>query len=163
MTKNSWLCNLISGKKISVLPDLSENYDWHQVCEQLLIKVKEDGDLAIFNYDIGADFYNPVVQEARGIIINIKKCEVLCWPFRKFANAHEPYADKINWDRAVVQEKIDGSIIKLFYNKITKQWQIASNSCMLGTIAENTSLVSKGKSLSLPSIEICLGAFINKE
>lgn len=92
------------------------------------IKVKVDYPLAIFNYGIEADFTNPIVQEARGIIINIETLDVVCWPFRKFGRYDEPYADTIDWSTARVQEKIDGSIIKLWFNKITGEWQFSSNS-----------------------------------
>ena len=92
------------------------------------IKTKEDYPFAIFNYDIGCDFSNPIVQEARGIIINLETLDVVCWPFRKFGNYNESYADKIDWDTARVQEKIDGSIVKLWYNDLFKQWQFSSNS-----------------------------------
>ena len=119
MTENSLLCNLINT-----------NSNWRQICEQKRIKVKEQDDLAIFNYDILADFSDLVVQEARGIIIDLKICEVVCWPFRKFGNSHEFYADEIDWETAKVQEKVDGSIIKIWFNKQLDQWQISSNSCI---------------------------------
>ena len=73
------------------------------------------------------DFTIPEVQEARGIIIDTKRCEVACWPFRKFGNYGESYVDDIDWNSAKVQEKIDGSIIKIFYNKEKEKWQIATN------------------------------------
>ena len=92
------------------------------------IKVKIELPLAIFNYGIEADFTNPVVQEARGIIINLDTLDVVCWPFRKFGRYDEPYADTIDWSTARVQEKIDGSIIKLWFNELTGEWQFSSNS-----------------------------------
>lgn len=86
--------------------------------------------MAIFNYDILADFSDPVVQEARGIIIDTYKAEVLAWPFRKFGNNYEPYADTIDWASARVQEKVDGSIVKLWKDKAFDQWVWSSNSCI---------------------------------
>ena len=41
------------------------------------LKVKIELPLAIFNYGIEADFTNPVVQEARGIIINLDTLDVV--------------------------------------------------------------------------------------
>ncbi len=49
----------------------------------------------------------------------------VCYPFHKFFNIHEQYAHKIHWDSAVVQEKIDGSLIKLYYYK--GKWRWATN------------------------------------
>lgn len=78
--------------------------------------------LRIFNYCQGADFTNPIVQEARGIIIDVEKMEVVCWPFRKFCNYGEVGADKIDWSTARVQEKVDGSIVKLWYYEGKWHW-----------------------------------------
>lgn len=121
MTNNSKLCKILSKYTDGAWMNILEN-DHHG------ITYKIEGDLAIFNYGIGADFYDPVVQEARGIIINTKTCEVVCWPFRKFGKYSEGYADSINWDTARVQEKLDGSIVKLWWNALKSKWQFSTNS-----------------------------------
>ena len=111
--------------------------NWEQELSELNIKIKKCSDLpyAIFNYDINADFSNPVVQEARGIIIDIEKLEVVCWPFRKFGNYTEFYADEIDWTTAHVQEKVDGSIIKLWYSDRLNDWVWSTNSCIFASEA----------------------------
>lgn len=106
------------------------NHEWLPEFEKQYpsIKVSIDGSLAIFNYSIGANFNDPIVQESRGIIIDTLSKRVVCWPFRKFGKTNEYYADKIDWDTAVAQEKIDGSIVKLWFNNITDKWQFSTNS-----------------------------------
>ena len=111
MKNNSYICELIST-----------NNNWQEVMESLNVKVKFKGDLAIFNYNVEVDFSNPLVQESRGIIINVISAEVVCWPFRKFGNWQESYVDTIDWSTARVQEKIDGSIIKLYYYDGAWRW-----------------------------------------
>lgn len=120
MTENSIICNFINDNGDS----------WREVlCEQYpSVKMKEEYPLAIFNYGIEADFADPLIQEARGIIINVKTKDVVCFPFRKFGKWDEYYADTIDWSSARVQEKLDGSIIKLWWNDITKEWQFSTNS-----------------------------------
>ena len=98
---------------------------WMEDFKNMDIKVHYDGTLAIFNYGIGCDFSNSLVQEARGIIIDMTTYRVVCWPFRKFGNHIESYADEIDWDSAQVQEKIDGSIVKLYCYK--GKWHWATN------------------------------------
>ena len=120
MTKNSLICNIINKHPNDWREYFAENYD--------KITVKENRNLSLFVYSIGANFNDPVVQEARGIIINTETCEVVCWPFRKFGKYYESYADEIDWATARVQEKIDGSIIKLWYNKLTNDWMWSTNS-----------------------------------
>jgi hypothetical protein len=73
------------------------------------------------------DFYDQIVKEARGIILDMESLEVVCWPFNKFGNWQEGYADKIDWDSAKVQEKLDGSIMKLWFNKRSGEWQWSTN------------------------------------
>ena len=105
-----------------------------------LLTIKREGKLAIFNYDLIAeekdlaegktyhcDFRLPEVQEARGIILDTECNRVVCWPFRKFANFGESYADEIDWVTARVEEKLDGSIVKLWYDYGNEKWRCSSN------------------------------------
>lgn len=119
---------------------IRSNKNWQEIMESLCIKVKIQNNLAIFNYDIDADFSNSIVQEARGIIIDLDTLKVVCWPFRKFGNWQESYVDEIDWSTARVQEKIDGSIIKLYY--YNDQWNWATNG-MINAKDANCSYLSK--------------------
>jgi hypothetical protein len=49
---------------------------------------EEDGRITI---KIPTDYTDPIVQEARGIIIDITNGDVVCWPFRKFGNWQESW------------------------------------------------------------------------
>lgn len=119
MNTYSLICRLIGEKP----------KEWKKILEEKKIRVKEDNGLCIMNYLPGSDFSDPVVQEARGIIIDAANADVVCWPFRKFGNWFETYADEIDWRSAVVQEKIDGSIIKLYF--WNGEWKWATDS-MIG-------------------------------
>ncbi len=115
MNSNSILCCFINNNI----------KDWKEKLEEKKIKVNICNNLAVFNYENDADFSDSVVQESRGIIINIDTLDVVCWPFRKFGNYNESYADNIDWDSACVQEKMDGSIIKLYW--YLDKWIFATN------------------------------------
>ena len=89
------------------------------------LKINEDENLVIFNYDmIRSDKSNKAVQEARGLILEKNTWEIVCHPFNKFFNYGESNAHVINWKNAVVQEKIDGSLIKVYFYK---KWRVATN------------------------------------
>ena len=118
MNTNSALCSFIHRHPAT----------WREELSEKKIAMSDDKELTIFNYSIDADFSDPVVQEARGIIINTKTLEVVCWPFRKFGNYNEGYADEIDWDSARVQEKVDGSIVKYWWNERDGRWQWSTNS-----------------------------------
>lgn len=109
-----------------ILKVIQENKDWERIIKSNDISFKQDGDYIIFNYNITADFHKPLVQEARGIIINLREMKVVCWPFRKFGNFGEDYVDNIDWKSARVQDKIDGSIIKVWWDN--KVWHTSTNS-----------------------------------
>jgi hypothetical protein len=78
---------------------------------------------------IRSNFYDPVVKECRGIIVHVEKDVVraVCVPFFKFGNYGEGYADKIDWTTARIQEKVDGSIMKLWYYFDIKRWMLSTN------------------------------------
>ena len=118
--------------------------DWREkLKEDYNITVKEEYPFAIFNYGIDSDFSNPIVQEARGIILDLEEFEVVCWPFRKFGNYNESYADEIDWKTARVQDKIDGSIIKMWWNTRSQKWQFSTNSTINANDAIANSLTGK--------------------
>ena len=83
--------------------------------------IKEEGNFALFKYASLSNFNDPIVKEARGIIIDTFNYEVACFPFNKFGKYTDYYADEIDWNTASVQEKIDGSIIKMWFNKYTNK------------------------------------------
>ena len=104
MNENSHLCRFLAAHPNDWEERLKRDYG---------LRIKSDGEYTVFNYNINCDFKDPIVQEARGIILDTVRLEVVCWPFRKFGNYNEGYADEIDWSTARVQEKVDGSIIKL--------------------------------------------------
>ena len=58
---------------------INEHHNWRDLLkEEYRINIKEEYPFAIFNYDIGCDFSNPIVQEARGIIINLQTLDIVC-------------------------------------------------------------------------------------
>ncbi len=131
MTKNSIICNFIKDNPTT----------WETQLNSLEIKVRKSGPYAIFNYGITCDFKNPIVQEARGIIINLQNLEVACWPFRKFGNYNEGYVDEIDWKSARVLEKVDGSIVKLWFDFTNNKWQFSTNGVIYSENAPINGLV----------------------
>ena len=104
----------------------------HDNWEELLtqepynLKISEDGPYVMFKYNqISSDFNNPIVREARGIIFRKGQWNnPVCWRFNKFFNVQEPNAAKIDWSTAFVSEKIDGSIIGVWWDG---DWKISTN------------------------------------
>lgn len=108
----------------------AEHEDWATLLVEkpFCLKIKEDGPFVMFSYDqIYSDFNNPIVQEARGIIFKKGKWEnPVCWAFNKFGNYGESYVPDIDWDTAFVSEKIDGSLIKVWWDWCGG-WHVSTN------------------------------------
>ena len=72
----------------------------------------------------------PEVQECRGIVLERDTWKLLSCAFFKFFNSEESNAHKIDWDTAHVLEKLDGSLITVyFYNGV---WCTATTGTALG-------------------------------
>ena len=113
--------------KSKILEFIKKNPDtWEQRLNEKHILTKQSDSLVCFKYATDADFSDPLLCEARGIIIDIANLEVVCWPFNKFFNFQEKYAADIDWNSARVMEKIDGSMIKLYWYK--NAWRFATSS-----------------------------------
>ena len=84
-------------------------------------------NLVLLKYSqIDSPMGNPIVQDSRGIILDQDNdWEVISWAFPKFFNSSEGHAAHIEWSRARVYSKLDGSICVLFSYK--GQWHVATS------------------------------------
>ena len=111
-----------------LLEFIKENENWKDILQEepFNLRFDEVGDLTLIKYNqLCSNFGSKLVQESRGCIINNKNLEYVCRPFDRFFNIEEPNAVIIDWDSARVQEKLDGSIIKLFY--YNEEWIFSTN------------------------------------
>ena len=105
------------------------NKDWREQLEAAPynLKIKEEGDLILFKYNqIASDFSNPIVCECRGIILEKDTWRIVRIAFNKFFNIGEPNAATLDWDSAIATEKLDGSLMSVYY--YDDEWKIATNS-----------------------------------
>ena len=104
------------------------NDNWAELLTQepYNLKISEDGPYVMFKYNqLSSDFNIPMVRESRGIIFRKDDfSHPVCWPFNKFGNYGESYVPEINWETAFVSEKIDGSLIKVWWDG---SWKISTN------------------------------------
>lgn len=116
---------------MKVLDFMNRHEDWEDLLTQppYNIIVKHDGDYILLKYSqFNSDFNNEIVRECRGSIfykIPDMGYICVCRAFDKFFNQGEPYAANIDWNSAVVEEKVDGSLIKLWYHN--NKWHISTN------------------------------------
>jgi len=108
---------------------IKENPNWEDILADTpyFVKTKRDGDFVLLKYDqIRSDMNIPIVRECRGIILDEAGGFLpVCVPFFKFGNIGESYVPDIDWATACIQEKLDGSLIKLWHYK--DLWHVSSN------------------------------------
>lgn len=125
------------GKEVSILDLLKfmnsePNWKVKLATKPYALEIKNNGPYWMLKYNmLESDFNLDEVKQARGCIVKFdpekNKWFYVCRPFVKFFNYGEKYADTnvIDWSTAVVQEKIDGSLIKVWYDD--GKWHISTN------------------------------------
>ena len=90
------------------------------------INVVRDGDVASLKYDqLESPMREPIVQQCRGMVVDVARRQILAWPYNKFWNHGETLAAPIDWATARVQEKLDGSLMILHWRDAA--WTVASS------------------------------------
>jgi hypothetical protein len=78
-------------------------------------------------YDqLESSYANPEVQECRGLILDANTWEVISCSFFKFFNIQEGYAHPIDWNTAIVYEKLDGSLMQVYYDFHKSEWCVGT-------------------------------------
>lgn len=112
---------------MNTLKLMRENSNWRDLLANApyYLTIREKDDLALLKYNmLESDMYNEIVQECRGVIVDTKEMKVVCNSYKKFFNATEPQAAKLE-GKIRAEEKVDGSIIKMFFYK--GEWRVATN------------------------------------
>ena len=94
------------------------------------IVARDYSDYFVLNYSqFDSQKTHPIVIEARSLIL-YKDLTVASRSFDRFFNYGEALEinDKFDWNNSVVYEKVDGSLIKIWYDKYLDMWQIATRS-----------------------------------
>ena len=121
--------------------------DWEQILvnEPYFLVIKKLFPYYLLMYDqTRSDMSSIIVQQARGTIIrslpNDNKYTVVCAPFYKFFNWNEQYSavNQIDWSTASVQQKVDGSIVKIWFDPYAPEtgWHISTNKSIDANEAE---------------------------
>lgn len=97
--------------------------------EKFQLKSREYENKILLKYDqlCGPTMMaNQEVQDCRGIILEKGSWKVMSLAFQKFFNSDESNAHKIDWSTARVLEKLDGTLIQVYYDWNDKVWYAAT-------------------------------------
>lgn len=92
------------------------------------LKISEDDGFILFKYNqISSDFNEEICKEARGLILDsTDNFKAVRMAFKKFFNLGESFAAQIDWNTAVSDEKIDGSLMSVWFAR--GKWHLSTNS-----------------------------------
>ena len=121
------------------------------------IKIKNypDEGIAILNYSmIDSPKYHPIVRECRSLIIENKyPYNIVSRSFDRFYNYSEcPDTNKFNFKDAVILDKIDGSLINVYY--FNGKWHISTKGTAFGEAETVTGIKYRDLVLSVFDIDI---------
>lgn len=110
------------GNELSIVKYIKE-YGLDKTVKDFKLKMKDYGYKILLKYDqIESDMSFQEVQECRGLILEKGTWRVFSLAFKKFFNSAEGHASKIDWDTAIIFEKVDGSLIQLYWDWVTEEW-----------------------------------------
>ena len=99
------------------------------------IKVKEYDNFIGLNYDqVKSPKSHPITVECRSLKLHKNNLSVASRSFDRFFNygeVPEMYKD-FNITKSVIMEKVDGSLINIWYNQIDQRWEVSSRSMIFG-------------------------------
>lgn len=84
-------------------------------------------NLVLFKYSqIESPRAHPIVMECRGVILDeANEWSIVSMPYRRFFNWGEGHAAPIDWNTARAYDKLDGSIMTLFFYE--GEWHVSSS------------------------------------
>jgi hypothetical protein len=95
--------------------------------KEFRLKTREYDNKILLKYDqIESSMGFSEVQDCRGLILEKDTWEIMCLSFRKFFNNSEGHAARIDWDTAHVLEKLDGTMIQVYYDWNKEEWFAAT-------------------------------------
>lgn len=99
---------------VELEPELMENID-----------VKQKDHMFLYNYNdkFLVPRHHPIIVKCRGLVLR-EDGKVLNYPFNRFFNPHEKEAGMVDWTTTEIQEKLDGSLICVFW--VADHWEITT-------------------------------------
>lgn len=105
------------------------------------LKVDETDRLVCLNYDMLSSPRMSVADECRGLVLEKGTWKVVCRPFSRFYNYGE-IETPVDIRHCVVREKLDGSLIKVFFYQDSWYWATR------GLVKETTGFIPGGHSFA---------------
>jgi hypothetical protein len=103
---------------------LSRNLHDDSFLEKCGIVASRKESFVFLNYDITSK-PNKTNKFARGTVFHTDGTLAVL-PFVRFFNIGEPYSDKIDWDNCYVLDKLDGTMISVWFDNKAGKWRLST-------------------------------------
>lgn len=124
------IISLIKERQVEL--GLSPRGALESIAEEFALRVKYgEYDRCTVNYSMTDTERNDVTDECRGLILRCPdkldaEPSVIAGSFKRFYNYGEERAASIDWDTAQIQEKLDGSLVTLYFDEADQLWHVAT-------------------------------------
>lgn len=93
------------------------------------VKAKPYNGKVTFVYDqLAARDDDPLACQCRGLVLRDQTWEVVAHPFNRFFNHGQAAAASIDWSTARFEEKLDGTLILIYWDDRANRWHCATRS-----------------------------------
>lgn len=114
----------MENKELAIVKYIKK-YGLEKAIEDFALKFKDYPSKILIKYDqlCGPTMMaNQEVQDCRGVVLEKGTWEVMSLAFQKFFNSDESNAHKVDWETARVLEKLDGSLVQVYYDWNKMKW-----------------------------------------
>ena len=112
-------------KRVLKIQEYLRKHGFDKTVKDFKLKTKIYENKTLFKYDqlISPSMMAlPEIQECRGLILENNSWDVISMAFEKFFNSEESNAVKIDWNTASVLEKLDGTLIQVYWDWHKNTW-----------------------------------------
>lgn len=88
-----------------------------------------NGKVSFTYHQLQAHDGDPLAQQCRGLILRESDLSLVAYPFDRFFNHGQGCAAAIDWSTAVVEDKLDGSLLIGYYDHLVGEWMCATRGC----------------------------------
>ena len=92
------------------------------------MKQPRNGKVSFIYDQLEAKDDDPIAQECRGLILREGSWDIVAFPFRRFFNHGQGAAARIDWDSAQFEEKLDGTLLIVYFDHELGEWHCATRS-----------------------------------
>jgi hypothetical protein len=129
--------------------------------EEHAVRAKPHNGKVSFVYDqLAASNSNALACQCRGLVLRETSWDVVAYPFDRFFNHGQQEAARIDWGTARFEEKLDGTLLIVYWDDFASRWMCATRSMCeahgningVGTFAELADRAARGAGVGARSL-----------